>query len=124
MMHVPEKWRLTTGRLGSSAMYGNNGAFRVPLGTRYANVIASDGMVLDRPRWEHVSVAFTDRCPTWDEMAAIAAIFWDATDTLVQFRPPAAEYVNAHPYCLHWWRRSDRELPRPPAILVGPLGVR
>jgi hypothetical protein len=24
-----------------------------------------------------------------------------------------------HRYCLHWWRPTDVEIPRPPAIMVG-----
>lgn len=119
MFHVPERYRLLTGPMASDERSGNNGAFRIPVGTRYATVIASDGSALDKPRWEHVSVSFKDRCPTWDEMTAVAAHFWDAEDTLIQYRPPESEYVNNMPYCLHWWRPADREIPRPPAILVG-----
>ena len=61
---VPEKFRIRTGRVGSDASFGNNGAFEVRL--RHAQtvyVIASDGA-----GWEHVSVSRRDRCPTWDEM--------------------------------------------------------
>lgn len=69
--------------------------------------------------WDHVSVSLPHRCPTWDEMSMIAGIFFEDHERLVQYRPPASEYVNNHPYCLHWWRPLDADLPHPPAGLVG-----
>jgi hypothetical protein len=79
-------------------------------------VVASVG-----DQWEHISVSLPNRCPTWPEMAWIADVFWPPGDCLVQYRPPADQYVNCHPYCLHWWRPIGIELPAPPADLVGPL---
>ena len=38
--------------------------------------------------WEHVSVSLPNRCPTWNEMAWIASLFFEPEETLVQFRPP------------------------------------
>jgi hypothetical protein len=113
--HVPEKYRIRAGRLGSDATMGNSGAFHVKL--RHGQlffVIASDG-----GNWEHVSISRTDRCPTWDEMCQVKAMFWDADDCVVQFHPPESDYVNNHPYCLHLWRHVDVEFPRPPAYMVG-----
>jgi hypothetical protein len=121
-IHVPDKYRLRTGPLASDASYGNNGAFTLPLGTRYASVIASDGAEIDRPRWEHVSVSFKDRCPTWDEMCKVKAIFWDAEDVVIQYHPAESEYVNNFPFCLHLWRPVGVDLPCPPAFLVGVKG--
>jgi hypothetical protein len=115
--HVPSADRIRVGKLGSSDAAGNNGAFvlRGVIPGDVAVAIASDG-----GGWEHVSVSLRDRCPTWDEMAAVAALFWDADDTVIQFRPPAADYVNHHPHCLHWWRPTHADLPRPPVWMVGP----
>ena len=69
--------------------------------------------------WEHVSVSIPGipRCPTWDEICFIKDLFWDATETVVQFHPKASEYVNRHPYVLHLWKRGEIELP--PSIFVG-----
>src|SRR4051812_39022729 len=72
MMHVPEKYRVTAGVLASDARSGNNGAFRVPVGSVYLAVVASDGL-----GWEHVSVSHAAHIPTWDEMCAIKDLFWD-----------------------------------------------
>jgi hypothetical protein len=70
--------------------------------------------------WEHVSVSLIDRTPTWAEMCRIKGLFWDEEDTVVQFHPPKSEYVNCHPYCLHLWRWTGGEFPRPSSTLVGP----
>ena len=112
---VPNKFRIRTGRLASTDDYGNNGAFEVRL--RHGQsvfVIASDGL-----GWEHVSVSRTDRCPTWDEMCQVKAMFWDDEDCVVQFHPPRSEYVDNHPFCLHLWRPVNGAFPMPDSILVG-----
>jgi hypothetical protein len=113
--HVPEKFRIRTGRHASDASIGNNGAFEVKLRHgQIAYVIASDGA-----GWEHVSVSRRDRCPTWDEMCQVKAMFWCEEDCVVQYHPPKSQYVNNHPFCLHLWRPIDHQLPAPDSLLVG-----
>lgn len=94
---------------------GNNGAFQIKgrKGRRF-NVVASDGS-----GWEHVSVSCADRCPTWEEMCWIKEMFWDDEDCVIQYHPPKKDYVNMHPFCLHLWRPTDREIPIPDPVLVG-----
>lgn len=139
--HVPEQYRVRKGAYGSDASYGNNGAFFVPnragrtraLSTREATavplkVIASDGRLVpdESPElagWEHVSVSLPNRCPTWEEMAFVKSVFWDASDCVVQFHPPESEYVNNHSFCLHLWRRINGPFPMPPSILVGDRSI-
>lgn len=87
-------------------------------------VMVSDGADwaecgLDGPAWEHVSVSTKARCPTWGEMCYFADLFFEPHECLVQFRPPALEYVNDHDFCLHLWRLVGAEVPRPPALCVG-----
>ena len=53
--------------------------------------------------WDHVSVSLNDRCPTWDEMCFIKALFFEDEDLCIQFHPKKSEYINAHAYCLHIW---------------------
>lgn len=115
MFRVPEKYRVREGRMGSDDSFGCNGAFEVPLkhGQRVF-VIASDQL-----GWEHVSVSRRDRPPTWDEMCQIKALFWGDEDCVVQYHPPRSDYVNHHPNCLHLWRPTGQEVPRPPSLLVG-----
>ena len=54
--------------------------------------------------WEHVSVSFKDRDPTWAEMCAVKDIFWKDEEECIQIHPKKSEYVNIHPHCLHIWR--------------------
>lgn len=116
--HVSNEYRKRTGPLASDDSIGNAGAFFIPNGpgkTPLA-VIASDG-----EGWEHVSVSLPTRCPTWEEMCRVKALFWDAEDCVVQFHPPESGYVNNHPYCLHLWRPTRADFPRPPPEFVGIL---
>jgi hypothetical protein len=121
---VPEAARVTIGDLASDSSYGNNGLFllsllpfqRLPRDCDLAGcrVICSDGA-----GWDHVSVSRRDRCPTWVEMHTIKLMFWDAEDCVMQLHPPASNYVNCHPFCLHLWRPQDQPIPQPPWQLVG-----
>ena len=124
MFHVPEKYRLVTGRMGSDASFGNNGAFRIPSPNfrgRELVIVVSDGM-----GWEHVSV-HAERgkelaTPYWDEMGFIKDLFWDEDDVVMQLHPKKSEYVNNHPHTLHLWRPTSTEIPVPSSILVGVKG--
>lgn len=117
--HVPNKLRVREGAMGSDDSIGNNGAFIIELKHQQRlRIIASDAI-----GWEHVSVSRKDRCPTWDEMCQVKDLFWDKTDTVVQFHPPESEYVNNHRFCLHLWRKVGHEFETPPALLVGVKGA-
>ena len=120
---VPEPARvLTHPQLATTAEDGNNGAFFIESpepGWRLA-LICSDGL-----GWEHVSVhAFRgagdkQRIPNWREMVYVKDLCWDADDVVMQLHPKRSEYINMHPYTLHLWRPTDREIPTPDSILVG-----
>lgn len=69
--------------------------------------------------WDHVSVSFPNRCPSWDEMCQIKDMFFDEDECVVQYHPAKKDYVNRHPYCLHLWRPQGVEIVTPPKILVG-----
>lgn len=119
--HVPNKFRVTSGRLASDNSIGNNGAFWLRSIKRAIKspifCIASDG-----EGWEHVSVSFgshSNRTPTWTEMSFVKSVFWDDDDCVMQLHPPRSEYVNNHDYCLHLWRPIDASIPLPDSILVG-----
>jgi hypothetical protein len=116
MLKVPNKYRALTGPFASTEEDGNNGAFDVPYAPsgKSFSVIASDGM-----GWEHVSVSYPNRCPTWEEMCFIKELFWEPEDVVIQYHPRESEYVNQHPYCLHLWRSTDQVVPTPPPIMVG-----
>ena len=63
--------------------------------------------------WEHVSVSFPNRCPTWEEMCIVKEMFWRDEETVVQYHPKKSEYVNLHPYCLHLWKKIGVEYELP-----------
>lgn len=70
------------------------------------------------PKWEHVSVSTSTRCPTWEEMCLVKKLFWRDDETVVQFHPAESEYVNRHPFCLHLWRDVETDHQLPPRILI------
>ena len=68
--------------------------------------------------WDHVSVSYSNRCPTWDEMCRVKEIFFEPEECCVEYHPAESDYVNVHPYCLHIWRPQDGQIPKPPRIFV------
>lgn len=100
----------------SDDSYGFNGLFRFMVKGRFVRCIVSDG-----EGWQHVSVTIEGerRPPPWDVMCAIKDLFWEPEDWVVQFHPAHSEYVNNHPGCLHLWRPTNVELPKPDSLLVG-----
>lgn len=112
--------RVRSGLMRSDNSFGFNGLFEfaLPGEARRIRCIASNGL-----GWEHVSVSFgpgSKSAPSWELMCRIKALFWNDEDTVIQFHPAKANYVNFHPGCLHLWRCIDgREQPIPLSILVG-----
>ena len=101
------------------------GVFRFPYKSGSLFVISTGSLDKDFDTsdplscWEHVSVSHARRCPTWDEMKYIKGIFWDDTETVVQFHPPKKDYVNNHSYVLDLWNPVHMEIELPPFIAVG-----
>ena len=108
------------------AMYGSfgdggNGVFQLPCPAsgRTLQCVASNG-----DGWDHVSVSLSNRCPNWAEMEHVKRAFFNDDETAMQLHVPPSDHVNHHPHCLHLWRPNDgREIPRPPAMFVGPSAV-
>ena len=113
-----ERGRMVSGALGSDASYGFTGAFLVkgPRG-KMLRIISNTGETADG--WEHVSVSTDTRTPRWDEMCFVKNLYWDDDETVIQFHPPLADYVNFDPHCLHLWK-PPYPVPLPDPILVGP----
>ena len=115
-----EQYRRRDGDYGSrpGAPYG---CFEMPgpCGERLV-IVACDGNVPgELGGWQHVSVSTRRRIPNWVEMSFVKNLFWPPEDCVVQFHPPAKEYVNNVEHVLHLWRWSGGEFPMPPSILVG-----
>ena len=68
--------------------------------------------------WEHVSVSFSGRTPTWEEMCKVKDTFWNDNECVIQYHPAKSEYVNNHPYCLHLWKKIGSEFETPPKAFV------
>ena len=96
---------------------GGNGVFVLPspIDTAPLTVVASDG-----EGWDHVSVSRHNRCPNWPELEFIKRTFFRDDETAMQLHVPPSDHRSVHDYCLHLWRPNDgREIPRPPAMMVG-----
>lgn len=124
MFHVPNEYRVRKHHpLASEDSIGNNGFFAIKhyrIKDYVINCQASDGI-----GWEHVSVSVgkigekQTRCPTWEEMCFVKDLFWDLSDCVVEFHPPASEYVSMHPYVLHLWRPTNFNIQTPDPVQVG-----
>jgi hypothetical protein len=68
--------------------------------------------------WDHVSVSFNNRCPTWEEMCQIKDLFFEPDECVMQLHPPKKDYINNHPYCLHLWHPTTQPIPMPPKFMV------
>lgn len=102
--------------------YGDDfGVFKIPFPrTGVTLAVIANTAAADSEWWEHVSVSLPNRCPNWPEMDFIKDLFWLPTETVMQLHVPKSDHVNCHPYCLHMWRPTHIEIPRPSALLVGP----
>src|SRR5690348_15484084 len=96
-----------------------DGWYEIPYRGVRLQVIASDGC-----EWVHVSVSLPHRCPTWEEMEFVRSLFFRDDETVMQLSVPRREHINCHRFCLHLWRPQRVEIPKPPAILVGPHAPR
>lgn len=122
--NLPERLRVVPkGPVPFDPLHPDGGLFRTPgpVPGRTLHIVASRGA-----GWEHVSVSVigkAKRTPTWPEMCFVKDLFWDPEDPVMQLHPPRSQWVNNFEGCLHLWRPIDREIPAPPAILVGSPGV-
>lgn len=114
-----EKYRWANAPAGYDSNYGDPfGIFIVPHNSGELKVIVS--AACPGAPWDHVSVSMKNRCPNWLEMCKIKNMFFDKEEAAMQIHPPASEYIDCHPNCLHIWKPSEAEIPLPPSIMVGP----
>jgi hypothetical protein len=81
-------------------------------------ILANDAIDDSAQGWEHVSVSFDKRTPSWSEMAWVKDQFWMDFEAVFQLHPPKKDYVNRHEHCLHLWRNIFVPCPLPPLILI------
>ena len=127
-MRVPfpelvEQRRFTGDKYGTTPE-ARRGLFAIPFAEPPSVLQVIAGDPAPRSGWEHVSViasskkdgTLRERTPTWNEMCYVKSLFWNDDECVAQFHPPNSEYVNHHPNCLHLWRPTQSELPRPPDL--------
>jgi hypothetical protein len=73
-------------------------------------VLVSGMVEADGKRWLHVSFAYRNRLPTWDDLKEVKETFIGKDKKALQVFPPEAEYVNVNPYCLHLWHCADGDV--------------
>jgi hypothetical protein len=122
LSHV-EKWRILNhadkfGGLWTSKRGDPFGVFLIKKASGTLLCVTSPGNAA--MPWEHVSVSSYSRCPSWAEMAYVKSLFWGPDECVMQLHVPDAEHKSFHPYCLHLWRPTTAEIPRPPSIAVAP----
>jgi hypothetical protein len=119
--------RVRDGLFASLPEHGFNGHFMFKINGLPVCVIASDGSYTTDPRfkWQHVSVSIAGSSipPSWSVMCKVKEIFWGDDEWVVQYHPPASEYINNHAGVLHLWRPQDQRMPTPPHEAVGIKGV-
>lgn len=123
MFKVPNQYRLRSGPMASDDSAGLCGAFQIlkqNKGKKYIlTIIADDGQTTG---WQHVScytsVHSKRFIPSWTDMCAVKALFWDDEDCVIQYHPPKSESVNINLYVLHLWRLVGIEIPRPTKDLI------
>jgi hypothetical protein len=119
-LHLLDMYRLRGNRLPARfrAYEGDDtcGAFVVksPIDKADLVVMASSDF-----GWEHVSVSRRNRCPNWAEMSYVKGLFFKNEETVMQLHVPSSDHINDHPNCLHLWRPTHQEIPRPHGWMVG-----
>jgi|SRR5215469_5427662 len=113
------RWRVRTGKMGSTDALGWNGAFIVPIDGQLWQVILGDGTGLGTG-WRHLSATNAQRreVPPWAVMCRLKELFFADDAWVVQFHPPKDDYVNDHPFVLHLWEPLEEKLPTPNIVLV------
>lgn len=69
----------------------------------HISVIVSGGVEADGKKWLHVSCAYKNRLPSWEDLKMVKETFIGKDKKAIQVLPPDSEYVNVNPYCLHLW---------------------
>lgn len=113
LFHLDKFRKVHPGGRGETPPGASFGWFEFPDGMR---VMSSGNRSVGD--WEHVSVSFVNRVPTWDEMKRVKELFWRPDETVIQFHPKASKYKNEFPFCLHLWSVAGVDIPLPPSELV------
>ena len=113
MLKYPEQFREAAA--GAESSPGSPARFRVPLPVFSSTACVQAALV---EGWEHVSVYVVENgkeeTPTWEEMRAVRALFWDPDDCVLQYYPAEGSGVDRQLHTIHLWRPIGNEVPTPP----------
>jgi len=121
------RYRVTSGFYASDDSSEYRGKFFIPYKfnpSKPKMTVLSSGPKKDKDiddpllNWEHVSISYPSRCPTWAEMCFIKNIFWSEEETVLQYHPAKKYYMNLHEYCLHLWKPVHFEVILPPCSTI------
>lgn len=76
-------------------------------------LVLSEVAGYSRKLWLHVSCSRPQALPSWEDLRTVKDLFCGRDALALQVLPPAAEYVNCHPYVLHLWVALDGPRPVP-----------
>ena len=128
-----ERCRIENGPMASDTSYGMTGAFEMNISAgnrrtfgRKLHIISNcprdnaNGGLDDQPAFERVSVSLVNEkgTPTWEEMDAVKRLFFKDSECVMQLHVPRAAHINISDGCLHLWRPTEVEIPRPDQALV------
>lgn len=76
------------------------------LAWRTENRLAAPAGVEETPhgRLLHVSMSYSSRDPSWDDIKAVRAAFYPADVDVMMVLPKAEDYVNVHHHTFHLWQ--------------------
>lgn len=66
-------------------------------------VLRSQSMMKNGDQFVHVSVARTDRLPSWEELNKVKREFIGDSYSAYQILSKKEDHVNMHEHCLHLW---------------------
>ena len=72
-------------------------------------VMHSISTVKDGSLWNHISVSYPSRVPSWIELMKVKNEFLGEEVEAYQVLPKKSDHINIHKYCLHLWAPVDGE---------------
>ena len=114
-----ERGRVIRGPLATTVNDGLCGLFvlKSPIDRKPLVVLSWPAGLTDdvTAKWDHVAVARKSRTPNWPEMCFVKSLFFDYTETVVQFHPAQSDAIGDKgglSRSLHLWRNiQGHELP-------------
>jgi hypothetical protein len=95
---LPVDWRCEDAR-------ENGAAYRCSRGL----LVMAEVELVRGEMWLHVSLSRAAALPSWEDLREVKDLFVGRDRKAVQVLPPASEYVNIHPHCLHLYAPVEHD---------------